>query len=267
MSTTRTAVLAAVERSPAAAADHDRPRWVGLFTPNGRIEDPVGSRPHIGRAQIEQFYDTFIEPRDITFHRYIDIVRGHTVLRDLVLEVAMGPAVTMRIPAVLRYDLTPAKDELAVQRLQAFWELPAMMWQFTRKGPAAVPAAMRLSRALLLNQGPSGAAGFAAGLAGVGGRGKRLIGQLIDDACSGDEMTVKRRLGAQAELTVGDADRMRPTELVAALAGMRRRTLLAAGRHVAVSAAGPDGAAVLIADVGMRPTRVRRLRLFVDGAC
>lgn len=255
-----------MERSPAAAAAHDRDGWVGLFTAAGTVEDPVGSRPHTGRVEIEQFYDTFIGPRDITFHRDIDIVRGHTVLRDLVLEVAMGSAVTMRIPAVLRYDVAPVEAGLAIERLQAYWELPAMMWQFTRKGPVAVPAAVALSRALLVNQGPSGALGFASGLAGVGGRGKRLVGQLIDDACAGDEMTVKRRLGADAEITAGDTDRLRAGELIAALAGKHRRTLLAAGRQVAVSVAGPDGAAVLIADVGLRPTRVRRLRLFVDGA-
>ncbi|WP_428339317.1 hypothetical protein [Mycobacterium sp.] len=40
------ALLAAVERSPAAAAAHDRRGWVGLFTDDGRVEDPVGSRPH-----------------------------------------------------------------------------------------------------------------------------------------------------------------------------------------------------------------------------
>ena len=44
------ALLAAVERSPEAAAAHDRAGWVGLFTVDGRIEDPVGSRPHVGQA-------------------------------------------------------------------------------------------------------------------------------------------------------------------------------------------------------------------------
>src|SRR6185312_15118959 len=84
------ALLATVERSPAAAADHDRAAWVGLFATDGQVEDPVGSRPHVGREQIGRFYDTFIGPRDITFHRDLDIVRGTTVIRDLLLEVAMG---------------------------------------------------------------------------------------------------------------------------------------------------------------------------------
>lgn len=58
----RQQLLAAVERSPQAAAEHDRAAWVALFTPDGRIEDPVGSRPHLGRTQIGRFYDTFIAP-------------------------------------------------------------------------------------------------------------------------------------------------------------------------------------------------------------
>ena len=108
-------LLAAVERSPQAAAAHDRAGWVALFTADGRIEDPVGSRPHVGHAQIGRFYDTFIGPRDITFHRDLDIVFGTVVLRDLELEVAMGSAVTMYIPAFLRYDLREANGE---------WRLP-----------------------------------------------------------------------------------------------------------------------------------------------
>jgi hypothetical protein len=72
-------LLTVVERSPQAAAAHDRAGWVGLFTADGRIEDPVGSRPHIGLTQIGRFYDTFIGPRDIIFHRDLDIVRGAVV--------------------------------------------------------------------------------------------------------------------------------------------------------------------------------------------
>ena len=266
MSLTRSAVLATVERSPAAAGAHDRAGWVGLFAGDGKVQDPVGSRPHVGHAEIERFYDTFIGPRDITFHRAVDIVHGHTVLRDLVLEVAMGSAVTMHIPAILRYDVHTAAspDELRIARLQAYWELPAMAWQFARNGPAAVPAALQLTRALLTNQGPSGTAGFMSGAVGAGPRGKRLIAQLIDDACAGNEVAVKRVLGPDADITAGDDARLRPTELVAALNGARRHTTIVAGGHVAVSVTGPGGDAILIADVGSRPSRVQRMRLFVE---
>ena len=102
---TRAELLAAAEKSAAAVGAHDRRAWVGLFTPGGRIEDPVGSRPHRGRRAIERFYATFIGPRDITFHRDADVVVGNTVVRDLELEVTMADSLVLRIPTYLRYDI------------------------------------------------------------------------------------------------------------------------------------------------------------------
>jgi hypothetical protein len=106
---------AAVERSPQTFTVHDRDGWVGVFTADARVEDPVGSQPHVGYEQIYRFYDTFIGPRDIKFHRDVDIVFGTAVVRDLELEVAMGSAVTMYIPAFLRYDLRRRR------RIPAVW--------------------------------------------------------------------------------------------------------------------------------------------------
>ncbi|WP_369027938.1 nuclear transport factor 2 family protein, partial [Nocardia farcinica] len=52
-------LLAAVQASPRAVAAHDRQTWVGLFTADATVRDPVGARPHTGRAAIEKFFDTF----------------------------------------------------------------------------------------------------------------------------------------------------------------------------------------------------------------
>jgi hypothetical protein len=268
MSTTPAAVLATVERSPAAVAGHDRQAWVGLFTADGRVEDPVGSRPHIGRDQLARFYDTFIGPRTITFHRDVDIVAGSTVLRDLVLEVAMGSrdsaCVTMHIPAILRYDVQSHGGELRIAALRAYWELPAMAVQFARCGVAAVPAGLRLTATLLRNQGLVGAAGFMAGIPGVGTRGKRLVSDLLADTAAGDEVAVKRRLGSTPRVTAGDDAVLPQSELVGLLAGTRVRTLLAAGRSVAARLSGGGRDLVLIAEFGTHPTALRRLRVFAD---
>ncbi len=99
-------LLAVVERSPKATATHDRTAWVGLFTVDGRVEDPYGSRPHVGLEQIGRFYDTFIGPRQIIFHRDFDVVAGAAVVRDLMLEIIMGAGVTLNVPMHLRYDLS-----------------------------------------------------------------------------------------------------------------------------------------------------------------
>lgn len=254
-------MLAAVERSPEAAGAHDRDGWIGLFGPDGRIEDPVGSRPHVGSAQIAGFYDTFIGPRDVTFHRRADVVSGHAVVRDLTLEVRMGASVTMSIPAFLRYDLD---DSLKVVRLQAFWELPAMVWQFARNGVGALPAGLQLTRALLRNQRLAGTVGFLAGFRGATSRAKRHLAGLLDDACAGDQVAVRRRLGDGAQLTRGDDDRIGTSELVGLLHGARWDGMVRAG-SVAVARLRRDGRQlVLFADVETRPTRIRAVRVFAD---
>ena len=134
------ALLAAVERSPQAAAAHDRAGWVGLFSDGRAGRGSGGFAAALGPAEIGRFYDTFIGPREISFHRDLDIVRGSSVIRDLDLEVVMGSAVTMTIPAFLRYDLREVDGEWKIAMLKAYWELPAMMWEFLRNGVSAVPA-------------------------------------------------------------------------------------------------------------------------------
>ncbi|MCW2511954.1 MAG: hypothetical protein JWR11_996 [Mycobacterium sp.] len=260
MSVTQAALLAAVERSPQAAGVHDRDGWVGLFSADGSVEDPVGSRPHRGRAQLERFYDTFIGPRDITFHRGTDLVVGSTVIRDLTLEVRMGASVTMMIPAYLRYDLD---DSLKITALQAFWQLPAMVRQFARNGVGAAPAGLQLSRALLRNQGVTGTAGFLSGLGGATNRGKRHLAGLLDDACAGDQLAVKRRL-ASAQVTRADDERIGTSELVGLLHGARWDGMLRAGHWVVARARRDGGPLVLFGEIETRPTRIRAVRVFAD---
>lgn len=256
-----TDLLAAVERSPHAAGGHDREGWVGLFAADGTICDPVGSRPHTGHRQIERFYDTFIGPRDITFHRGADVVAGSTVVRDLSLEVRMGSSVTMQIPVFLRYDLN---DDLLVARLQAYWELPAMVWQFARSGVGALPAGVQLSRALVRNQGLAGTAGFLSGFGRVGGHGRRQLAAVLDAGCCGDEVSVRRRLTDAVTITRGDTHRMGTSELVAILAGADWGGMISAGRHVVVRVTRNGRRGVLFGEFASRPTRIQAVRVFAD---
>ena len=258
----RAHLLAAVERSPRAAAAHDRAAWVGLFTADGRIEDPVGSRPHVGNAEIGRFYDTFIGPRDITFHRDLDIVFGPVVLRDLELEVAMGPSVTMFIPAFLRYDLREANGEWRIAALRAYWELPAMMLQFLRTGSAAVSPGLQLSRNLLGNQGLKGAAGFATGFRRVGARHKELVEKFLHAVTRGDKFAAQRALSSTATITLGDSDPIDVNELVAQLNGASWSKTIGAGPTVAVSLNSSHGRGVMFSDVAWRGNAINRIRYF-----
>jgi len=256
------ALLAAVERSPQAAAGHDRAGWVGLFTADGRIEDPVGSRPHVGPIEIGRFYDTFISPRDIAFHRDLDVVRGPAVVRDLNLEVVMGSAVTMTIPAFLRYDLREVNGEWKIAMLRAYWELPSMMLQFLRNGASAAPATIQLSQGLIRNQRLRGTAGFAAGFHRVGSRHKKLVDTFVHAVGAGDTFAVQRTLSSDAAMTFGDDDAVHIADLVARCPGAGAPKLIAAGSTVAASITSAQGRGVMFADVAWRRNEIRRIRYF-----
>jgi hypothetical protein len=255
-------LLAAVERSPQAFTVHDRDGWVNVFTTDGRVEDPVGSQPHVGHDQIYRFYDTFIGPRDIKFHRDLDLVFGSAVLRDLELEVAMGPGVTMFVPAFLRYDLREVNGEWQVARLRAYWELPAMVLLFLRSGSKAVNPALKLSRGLLANQGLRGTAGFMTGFRRVGTRHKKLVEGFLSAVAQGDKFSALRALSSTATITLGDSDPLDIAELAEQLDGASWTKVIAAGSTVAVSPASGHGRGILFADMAWRGNHINGIRYF-----
>ncbi|MCV7225591.1 ketosteroid isomerase family protein [Mycolicibacterium komossense] len=253
-------ILAAAERSLQAAGRGDRSGWVGLFTPDGRVEDPVGSRPHIGPDQISAFFDTFIGPRQLSYRSTADIVSGSTVLRDLTLDVRMGSAVVMAIPAFLRYSVRESGGELKIAELQAYWELPPMILQFGRHGLRAAAPGLALARALLANQGPGGAIGFVRGLRRVGTSARRTLDGLLGAVAGGDEVTTRRLLGSAAVI-LGDASPIGLEQLTGRLRGAHFAKYIAAGPAIAVSVVNGDERGVLIADF-TRDRSISRLRYF-----
>ena len=163
----------------------------------------------------------------------------------------MGPTVTMRIPAVLRYDMRTVADDWRIERLRAYWELPAMMLQFLGNGPSAGPQGLALTRSLLANQGLRGAAGFASGFRGARFRGKRTVRALLDAIASGDELRAWRSLAHGATITAGVRKPLKFSAFSEQVRGASPAKMLAAGSSVAVSLARPMPGA-LIAELGSR---------------
>lgn len=264
MTFTRADLLATAERSPAAAGARDKKAWVGLFTSNGRIEDPVGSAPHRGVAAIGRFYDTFIGPRDIRYHPDVDIVVGLTVVRDGELEVTMASTLTLRVPVYIRYDLTDDDGELKIAALSAFWELPAMVGQFLRGGVRALPAGLQLSKLLLRNQGAVGTLGFLGGFRGFGSGAKGTVARFLDAACAGDEVGMRRRLTGKVHISSGDDLPLSAADLLKHLSGARWRKLIGSG-HAVVAATDRGGhRSVVFAETGSEPVVITRIRLFSE---
>ncbi len=255
-------LLALAERSPQYAAAHDRAGWVGLFTADGRIEDPVGSRPHVGWEQIGRFYDTFIDPRDIRFHRDLDIVGDSFVIRDLGLEVAMGPAVTMHIPAILRYDLRQTDGHWKLARLRAYWELPAMLVQFFRHGRSALPVGAQLASAMLRNQRLTGIAGFAAGFRRPGAEQKRLVDTFIDAIARPASSSATKSLSPGATIIYGNNGTTDAAELGEHLAGACATKMIGAGSTVAASVSSAQRRGVLFAHLGRRGRTITGIEYF-----
>ncbi|BBX16490.1 hypothetical protein CRI77_21295 [Mycolicibacterium duvalii] len=267
MAFTRADVLTAAQRSLLAANAHDRDGWIGLFTDDGRVEDPVGSTPHRGRTAIARFYDTFIGPRTVDFRAHHDIVSGTTVVRDVTLEIAMSSALTMQVPTFIRYDLREENGALRIAALSAYWELPSMVGQFVRGGVAALPAGAALGRTMLTNQGLIGSLGFAGGFFTLGSAGKKLFASFLGAACSGDEVGL-RRVTAATSLTRGDDGPATTSELAAEMSGARWDKLIASGRSVAARVERDGTAGVLFGQVrgrvGQERAALSRLCWFTD---
>ncbi|AFM17486.1 NTF2 domain-containing protein [Mycolicibacterium chubuense NBB4] len=270
---TQADLLAAAQRSLAAAEAHDRDGWIGLFTADGRVEDPVGSMPHRGREAIAKFYDTFIAPRSISFSAESDLVVATTVVRDVLLEIGMASTLTMRVPTYIRYDISTGAgsdgaaegDELKIAALSAYWELPAMVGQFVRGGLGAIPAGTSLGRAMVANQGMSGSLGFLTGFRGSGTGRRELFTRFLDAACGGDELGLRRHT-ADTAITRGDTEPLTTSELARQLSGGTWDKLIRSGRSVAARVERGGRRCVLIAETSRRRGQNRavlsRLRLF-----
>jgi hypothetical protein len=250
-------LLAVADRSLRAVGRHDRAGWLALFTPDIRIEDPVGSAPHVGHRQAGRYYDTFVGSREITFDAGADFVKGSTVARDLTVNIRMARAVTLAIPAILCYELRETDDGLKISRLQTYSERPTTMLQFARHGVTAVSPGVKLVRALVANQGVTGTAGFVKSFRRPGPPARALVADLFTALSTGDELTTRRMLShvPKADTDLGGlADLLRQAD---------RRKLIGAGRSVAVSLSGSDSErrGVVIADVDDGP-EISRLRFF-----
>ncbi|MEU2042190.1 nuclear transport factor 2 family protein [Nocardia niwae] len=229
------ALLTAVEASPRAVAAHDKSAWVGLFAPDAEVNDPVGSRPHVGRPAIERFYDTFIGPNTIAFRVDRDLVHPPTVLRDLTIATTMSTGATVLVPMHLRYRLVEQDGAWKIAHLAAHWELAGMIWQLLRTGLPGFAAALKLGPQLIVNQGVGGALGLMRALGGVGRRGKRATTGLFAAAASTDLSRVRELLGSRAEIELPAGTPVSVEEFTNRVRNMRWSKVIAAGRTVTAS--------------------------------
>ncbi|CAM2752764.1 nuclear transport factor 2 family protein [Skermania piniformis] len=259
---TAAALLAFVERSPAAVAARDRTAWLTLFADDAQVADPVGARPHVGSTQIGRFYDTFVGPNQIEFEVGRDLVCGTTVIRDVTLHTRMWGGAELRVPAFLRYELSVVAGEpRSIRRLYAYWELPAMLVQLRETGPRGALAAAVLAPNLLGRQGVGGAVGFVRGLDRVGGWAKADAAGFAGALRRGDPAAAAGMLAPDAALWTGETPGS-IEDVVAVALGAGWSKMIVAGRTVSMALAGPRGPAVLLLTFGSRRTGITGCRLY-----
>lgn len=262
MSSERERLLAAVSQSPKLVAAHDRAGWCSLFASDGQVNDPVGSRPHEGRAAIENFYDTFIAPNQLTFTVEHDIVCGMSVMRDLNIISVMSTGLRVTVPMHLRYDLIDEGGALKIRRLYAHWELPAMLVQQLSSAKGWWTS-LQLTPRLLRHQGVGGLLGFMRGLGGRGRAGKATLETLLAALGSGDADAAATCLAPDATLELPPGTRVALPALAAGLRGLSFRKLIGAGDYASATVQIGPRRGVAVARFERNARGIASLQVFV----
>ncbi|MDX1496118.1 MAG: nuclear transport factor 2 family protein [Salinisphaeraceae bacterium] len=221
-----------INKSPAAVAVHDKAAWLGLFASGGLVNDPVGSKPHIGQEEISRFYDTFIAPNQIQFAVDKDTVCGMTVVRDLIIQTTMSTGLRVDVPTHIRYELAEEDGELKIEHLYAHWELMPMVLQTLKQGLNGLVTYAKLSVHMIRCQGFGGVLGFTRGFLGVGKKGKLRAEEWLTALSRSDSVNAREYISAGAELHLPEADNCGLDVITESLKGLRWRKLTAAGNTV-----------------------------------
>jgi ketosteroid isomerase-like protein len=227
-------LLAHVAQSPQRCAAHDKDGWLALFADDAEINDPVGSRPHRGRREIGNFYETFIAPNRLRFDVEHDIVVGMTVMRDLTLTSTMATGLAIPVPMHLRYDLSDDAGVLKIRRLFAHWELREMLSQ-QMASLDGIRTSFQLTPRMLRYQGVAGVLGFMRGLGGHGPAGRATASTVLAAFAAGDVRAAGAFLAADCAVEVPSGHTGTADELAATLRNMQWRKLIGAGDFVSAT--------------------------------
>ncbi len=115
-------IRATIERYQATFNSGDREGWLGLFTDDGELEDPVGSAPRTGRDGLAAFWDEIHDGKREDDQRTVRMVQG-----PLVCGLEAAWAFELRLPRGLQIAVVEIIDQAVftsdglIRRLRAFW--------------------------------------------------------------------------------------------------------------------------------------------------
>jgi steroid Delta-isomerase len=117
----------AAQRSMAAVAARRKDDWLGLFTPDAVVEDPVGpsmldpeGKGHRGHGGIGRFWDEhFSAVSRFHFRVRESFANGPCCANIITLTMTLGGAATITVDCVVIYTVS---DDGLITSIRAHWE-------------------------------------------------------------------------------------------------------------------------------------------------
>ena len=257
--------------SPEIAGQHDKERWLALYSDDAVLQDPVGTPiSHRGRRpgrlgdEVGRFYEAFIAQSGIEMVTRRDIVSDPYVFRAVDIHTTnLRTGLKMKVPANLLYEIVSRDGELAIKSMHAHWELNRMSRVLMGEGLRGVRTIAVMNWSMLRAFGAKWLmAYFKASQQGVGRKGRELIERLADEV--GRDGADCFAPDAVVELPGGTSAAVR--EFLEGCTGMQASDLLVSGQTVSGLASIEWGArsreAGFIAELHPAADRVQRLRWF-----
>jgi ketosteroid isomerase-like protein len=251
------------------AAQHDKERWLALYSDDAVVEDPVGTPPcrkgtRPGRLgdELGRFYEAFIANSGIDIVAHHELVSDTHVFRAVHIHTTnLKTGLEMKVPANLLYEIVTRDGELAIRRMQAHWEVNRMSRVVMSQGLLGMRTIAIMNWHMLRAFGPQWLMSyFKATRQGVGRVGKELVEQLTTRA--GHD--VKQAFAPKATVELPGGATASVAEFAEGCTRLEVLDLLASGHTVSGLASIEWGArlrdAAFVAELDPAGAQVQRLR-------
>jgi steroid delta-isomerase len=123
--------IVAAQNSWRCAQAHDKEGWLDLMADDICIEDPIGESPtnptgkglH-GKAEVGQFYDSFIGPATLVIETHESCAAGNESAHVLTLNMTLPNGITTRVRGIFTYRLNDAGK---LTNLRGYWAVADMV--------------------------------------------------------------------------------------------------------------------------------------------
>lgn len=242
------------------AGKRDKEGWIGLYSDDASVEDPVGTGAQVGPEAIGHFYDAFIARNSVNFSRVFqpDVVSNASscepgdchayVGRSVEITTTLSTGLVVTVDPVLIYEVVGTPGGLRIGSLNTYWPLLAEFSQVTSQGALGVKTLAVMSASLLENLGVSGSLYYAKGILGVGEKGESMTNDLVDAVKANDNQAFAALLShAEVEVPIGHPSSVADAwQLLAGPGGISVDRLHAASDFVGLAVTLPSGAAAVV---------------------